>query len=389
MVGGEGHVHRGAELDTVTDVVIQSRGLGELIHLLPDDGTCRFIVTSTYAECSFFATTLQCDIIAMLFTETLHSIKPICVVREVIVDVGKFGVVVKLGNLSLHLCGIEEGFLLHHGVAVTVKHLVAVGLPSSRELIREVDLCGTTMTTTQLDFDDTICTFHTPLGSRGSILQHGNALDVICIHIQQGRELLFVVHVLEVDLLGVLGQFKDVVVDYNQWLCITIDGRCTTQAHRCTGTQVSRVGHNVETSDLSLQGLVDRLERQTFQVIHLHGTDGTGILALRNVETRGCSLFLCCNHSFLHDFHGFIHVHLIDRLVDGEGLVSVTHAVEYQLVLLVLDDHIKVTVRIRDGAADNTIVSVQLLDLNARYAAKLVRNGTADTVYLRAYRQRE
>ena len=151
---------------------------------------------------------------------------------------------------------------------------------------------GTAATAAQLDLDDTVGTAHTPLGCRTGILQYGDALDVLGVDVQQGGELLLVVHVGEVDGLSVLGQFEDVVVHDNQGLGTTVDGGGTAQAHGGTGTQVTGVGHDVQTGNLSLQGLVDRFEGQTLEVVHLHRRYGTRILTCRNVEARGGRLLL-------------------------------------------------------------------------------------------------
>ena len=242
VVVGEGHVHRGAELDAVAHLVVQRGALGELVHLLSDDGADALVVAGTDAELGLFTTAGEVDVIAVLLTELLHLVHPIGVVVEVVVDVGFVGVVVQLGDASsdaVALCGIEVCLFQHHGVAVTVQHLVAVGLPGAVELIGEVHLCGTTTTAAQLDFDNTVGTSHTPLGGGSGILQYGDALDILGVHVQQGRELLLVIHILEVHALGVLGQIKDMVVHHNQGLCVAVDGGGTAQAHGGTGTQVT------------------------------------------------------------------------------------------------------------------------------------------------------
>ena len=172
------------------------------------------------------------------------------------------------------------------------------------------------------------------------------------------------------------------VVHNDQRLGITIEGRGTTQAHGHTGTEVTGVGHDVKTGNLSLQGLVDRFEGQTFEVVHLHAGNGTGVFALRNVKTRGGSLFLGYDFHLLHLLYSLSHIDLIDCLVDLEGLVLVTHAMEDKFVFLVLHNHGEVTVGIGDGTADDTVVRVHLLDLNARNAAELVTDRTAYAVDL-------
>ena len=87
------------------------------------------------------------------------------------------------------------------------------------------------MTAAQLDFDYTVRTTDTPLGSGGSVLQYGDALDVFGVHVQQCRELLFIVHGLEVHILCVIGKFEDVVVYYDQRLCVTVNGAGTAKTH--------------------------------------------------------------------------------------------------------------------------------------------------------------
>ena len=204
----------------------------------------------------------------MLLTELLHFVDPVGVVAVVAVDVGEVVVVVKFGDGGSDLTWVVVGLFQHHGVAVTIEHLVAIGLPGAVELVGESHVGGTTVTTAQLDLDDTIGTTGTPL-SRGGILQNLDALDVLGVDVQQCRELLFVIHVLEVDGLCILRELEDVVVHDDQRLSVTINSRGTAQAHGSTGTEVTRVGHNVETCDLTLQGLVDRLEGHTFHLVHV------------------------------------------------------------------------------------------------------------------------
>ena len=164
VVVGEGHVHRGTELDAVTHVVVDDGRFRELVHLLANDRTRTLVVTGTDAEGCLVTTTRQVDIVAVLLTKLSHGINPVGIVRVVVVDVGHFRVVVQFRDGGCRLVGVEVSLLEHHGVTVTIQHLVTIGLPGTVELVGEVHLGRTTATTAQLDFDDTVGTLYTPLG---------------------------------------------------------------------------------------------------------------------------------------------------------------------------------------------------------------------------------
>ena len=124
--------------------------------MLANDRTGAHVVTGTDTEGCFLTTTRHCDVVLVLLTELLYSVNPISVVAEVVVDVGQFLVVVQLGEADVSLVRIEVSFLQHHGITVTIEHLVTIGLPCAAELVVEDNVGGTTVTTAQLDFDYTV-----------------------------------------------------------------------------------------------------------------------------------------------------------------------------------------------------------------------------------------
>ena len=133
--------------------------------------------------------------------------------------------------------GIEVLLLQHHGVLVTVEQLHAFRLVGSRKTQAVGNLRLASGTALGLDFDDTIRTLRTPDGRCGSILQHGDALDVLGVDVQQLGKLL-VVGRGEVEIVGV-ARLPDVAVDNDERLAGTIDTRHTAQTHRSTRTQVT------------------------------------------------------------------------------------------------------------------------------------------------------
>ena len=166
----------------------------------------------------------------------LHLLQPVgIVVVHLIFREGR--VVVQLRNIAGHVAHlrIEVFFFHHHGVLVTVQHLIALGLIGARQTERIADARLTTRTALGLDLDDTIRTLRTPDGSSSSILQYADALDILGVDVQQLCELLFV-HV-AVD--GLTACLPDITINNNQRLTGTIDGRYTTQTHGSTTTEVT------------------------------------------------------------------------------------------------------------------------------------------------------
>ncbi len=309
---------------------------------------------------------------------------------EVVVDIGHRLVVVELCYLvgvgALHV-GIEVSFLEHHSVAVAVQHLVAVGLPCAVEFVGEVHLCRPSLSSAELNLYDAVRATNAPLCRGGRVLEHRDALDVFRVDVQERRELFLVVHVFEVHRLCVVGELEYVVVDHYEWLGIAVDGGGAAQTHCGAGAEVTRVRHDVETGDLSLQRLVDRFECETFEVVHLHGGDGSCVFSGRYVEACGGSLLFAGDNHFGHLLGGLAHVDLVDVFGDGHHRGGVAPSGPHQLVLLALHAHCEVTVGIRYCAANDTVVGVHFLDLHTRYTAKLVRHSSAYAAYLCAYRQ--
>ena len=173
------------------------------------------------------------------------------------------------------------------------------------------------------------------------------------------------------------------VVNDNQGLLVTIDGGGTAQTHGGTRTQVTRVGHNVETCNLSLQSLVDRLEGKTFHIVHTEFLSHTSILTLRNLKACGGCILLSLYHHLLHSLDVVRKnnlEHVLTTYLLGEGLVA--HEGDNQSVVGILDIHGKVTIHIRHSLADNTIVLVPLHNVGTHDDINLIRYGTGDTPLL-------
>ena len=235
------------------------------------------------------------------------------------------------------------------------------------------------MTATRLDFDDTVGAVGTPLGGTGSILQDRDALNVLRVNLKQRRELLLVVHVGKViSVLFVLRDLEDMVVEDNQRLCITIDGAGTTQTHGRTGTKVTGVRHDVQTCNLTLQGLVHRLEGETFHVVHLEVLDCTGILACWNLQTRGRCILLTCYRDLGDGFSVVLQGYL-EYTLAASYLLDVLFVADIgnlKRIVGILDIHGEVTIHIGDCLTDNTIVLIFLHDVGTDDNVNVIRNGT-------------
>ena len=168
------------------------------------------------------------------------------------------------------------------------------------------------------------------------------------------------------------------VVKDNQGLCVTIDSGGTAQTHGGTRTEVTRVGHDVETGNLTLQGLIDGLEGKSFHIVHLEVLDCTSVLTGRNLQACcGCHLLAGDSH-LCHGF-GVIDKRNFEHTLAASNLLAellVANIGNLQRIVGVLDIHGKVTVHISDSLADNTVVLIYLLDVGTDDYIYIVRNGT-------------
>ena len=385
MVGRKGQVDIAGELNAVADPIVQSGRTREAVELLSDDRACALIVVGTDTEGCLITTTGKVKGEPVLLTELLYLLHPIGVMVVMVIYIRFVFHIIQLPQLCGPMVRIVVGLLKHHGVTITIQHLVASGLPGTFELVGEVDAGGTTVATACLDFDDTIGTVSTPLGSTCCILQDRDALNVIRIHLKQCGELLLVVHVREViSVFLIIRDFKDMVIEDNQRLCIAVDGGSTTKTHGGTRTKVTRVWHNIETGNLTLQGLIDRLEGETFHVVHTELLDGTRILTLWNLKTCGRRIFLTFNRHLGNGLGVVLQSYLEDTLATAYLLAEllVTDIGNFQSIVGILDIHGEVTIHISNSLTDNTIVLIYLLDVGTYDDVNIIRNGTGDTPLL-------
>ena len=233
------------------------------------------VVTTGDTELSLFTTTLQADIVLVGLSELCNGVNPVGVLVKVGVVGGTVALVGELHDVGCEvaLARVEVGFFHHHGVTVTVEHLHASGLPAAGEEVVTRNTGLTLGTTAGGNFDNTVRTTGTPHGAGTGVLLNFNALDVLHVYAQQVGKLFGVVHVLEVDVGGSI-VLKDVSVNDNQRFLATTDGGDTTQTHAHTGTEVTGIGHDVKTGDLSLQSLVGRFEGETLHFVHIQFLGG-------------------------------------------------------------------------------------------------------------------
>ena len=226
------------------------------------------VIAGRDAEVGFLTTTCDGEGVILCPAGLLHFLRPFSIVVPVLklsprfvvvdlVDVG--GGCGALGRVVVHL-------LQHHGVVVTIQHVVALGLPAGLYTERVVHLGCASCTTLGLDLNDAVGAAVTPDCCSSSILEHLDFLDVGRVDREQRCVGLFV-GAGEVE--GCIRILEDVAVDDDEGLSATVDGGDTTQTHGSAGTQVTRVGHDVKTCNLSLQGLVGCGETQTFHLTHV------------------------------------------------------------------------------------------------------------------------
>ena len=179
---------------------------------------------------------------------------------------------------------------------------------------------------------------------------------------------------------SVFGKFEDVVVNDDKGLCVTVQGAGTTQTHGCTCTCVTGVGNNVQTGNLTLQGLVDRGEGQTVEVGHIEFLHGTGELAFRDVKTCCRGQFLGLDLYGLHHLGIVLHVDLEHCLAgSGDGNCLITDIGDDKVALVVLQGHGEVTVEVGYRSIQDTVVLVNLLNIGTDNNIDIVRYGTGDT----------
>ena len=271
QVVGIGQREVGREADAVRHVVVQHQARGQTVHLLLDDRTRLVVVAGRDTEGSLLSTTRDVEVGLVLLTKLLDGVNPIGVLVPVV------GLGPRLGRHVVDfvdgrggrrtLRGVVELFLEHHGVVVTIQQIVAARHPRTRELIAQRHFGFSACTALGGDLNDTVGALRTPDGGSSSILQHGNVGNIVDADGQQRREGLFV-GTLKVDVGSIV--LEDFIVDHNQRLGATVQRRHTTQAHRRTGTEVTRVRDDIETGNTTLQGFVGRGEGHTFDLGHAH-----------------------------------------------------------------------------------------------------------------------
>ena len=274
--------------------------------------------------------------------------------------------------------GVEVLLLQHHGVLVTIEQLHAFRLVGSRKTQAVGHLRLASGTALGLDFDNTIGTLRTPDGRCGSILQHGDALDVLRVDVQQLSKLL-VIGRGEVEVLGAATRLPDVTVDDDKRLAASVDTRHTTQTHRSTRTQVTRVGHDVKTGDTSLQGFVDRRDGQSLEFLHVDGLTGGGYFLLRNGKATALSTFPGGDGHLL-DLGGVFQLHNEFRLVKRKGHRFVSHIRDTQFVLRILQLEREVTAHVCLSGGHDTVGSIKLHHIGQHHRAEVVGHRSADDV---------
>ena len=230
------------------------------------------VIVTRNAERGFFTTTRKVHAIVVSLAKLFHLFDPIGIFVIVIIVSRITGKIHQLHNARsvIALFGVEVGFFQHHRILITIQHTHTLRLPRARETIAEVDTRLTTLTATCCNFNHTIGTTSTPNGCRSSIFKHFNACDVFGADLEKRCKLLriFSIAIIEIRLVKVL---KDITITYNEWFLRAIDGADTAQTHRGTRTEVTRIGYNVQTGNLSLQSLTGRFKSKAFHVIHIEG----------------------------------------------------------------------------------------------------------------------
>ena len=336
------------------------------------------LVAGRNTELCLLAATGDVHVVVVHGTELLHSIYPIGVVVPILVLAPGL-VVIQLtdagGGVRL-LGGVVELLLHHHRVVVTVQQRVAIGLPCARELIRKVHARLATGTMLGGNQDNTIGTLRTPDGRSSGILQDLNISDVLNVHRQQ-RRVSLLVGVGKVEIF--IGIVKNLVIDNDQRVSITIDGCHTTQAHRRSCTEVTRVGHDVQTGNLTLKGLVGRCKCQTFNIFHIQRLLRHSHLFLGNRQTAGAGA-LRLHNDLLQLGVLRVELHLEDGLVaNGQHLRLVAHIGEHQFVLGTSHRQREVTVKVGLCGRHNTVVRIAFHDVTHHDGTVVVAQRTGDT----------
>ena len=336
------------------------------------------LVAGRNAELCLLAATGDVHVVVVHGTELLHGIYPIGIVVPVLVLAPGL-VVIQLtdagGGVRL-LGGVVELLLHHHRVVVTVQQRVAIGLPCARELIRKVHARLATGTMLGGNQDNTISTLRAPDGRSSSILQNLDISDVLNVHRQQ-RRVSLLVGVGKVEVL--IGIVENLVIDNDQRVSIAIDGCHTTQAHRRSCTEVTRVGHDVQTGNLTLQSLICRRKCQTFNIFHIQRLLRHSHLFLGDCQTAGAGALRLHDNLLQLGILG-LQLHFEDCLVtDGQHLGLIAHVREHQLVLGTSHCHGEVSVEVGLGGRHNTVVRIAFHDVTHHDGTVVVAQRTGDT----------
>ena len=286
------------------------------------------------------------------------------------------------------LFGIEICFFQHHRIAWTIKHLETFGLPCTIETIAKVYFSLTAFTTTSRDFNDTVRTSCTPFCSRSSVFQNSDAGNVIRVHLQECRKLFLVVKIIEVQRRSILS-FKRITIDNNQRFLRTIDGTHTTKAHRCSRSQVTRVGNNVQTCDFPLQSFTCSGERQALLAIHIECLRRRRHFFGRNLQTIRVYTTLAHN---IHLREGIAVMQFDSKRSTSTNSLKTSCLIadvrNFKSVIRVLNRHGEVTVRVGLCLRDHTVAFILLHDVSHNDGTIcLAKHVTRNTLLLRKGRR--
>ena len=153
------------------------------------------------------------------------------------------------------------------------------------------------------------------------------------------------------------------------------DRGSTTQAHRRTGTQVTRNRHDIQTGDTTLQGFVDGVHTQTFKLLGRNGLRGKRDFAFRDSQTATVQSALGHHRHFFQI--GFrLQRNLIFLAVNRQGLRLAAYVAETDFVFRITDGHREVTIDVGHRCLDDTPGAVDLADRGSRQFSKFVDHRT-------------
>ena len=236
---------------------------------------------------------------------------------------------------SIILLGIKISFLQQHSILISSQKINTIRLISSCQSTRISQTRFSTMSTFCCNFNYTVSTLWTPDSSCGSILQHWNFLNIFRVNIQQLCEFFIIGSInIKVRLIHI----PYITVHNNQRFCTTYsrNGGSTTKTHTCTRTQVTWVGHNIQTGNTSLQSFIYWSQTQTFEFLSINSLRSKRNLSFRNSQTGSFHNPLGCYSHILDCYHIFFQHNLIYSFINWKNLCFQTHKANFQLILRVL-----------------------------------------------------